>query len=145
VLVAVVVSLLASSLLLLPVAVWLAGRWSLIVPAIELEGASAVGALSRSAHLVRRRWLKVSSLIVVGGALAILVGPLLGVLLILGTDAPLWLVNVVAGLVWAVTMPFVALTTAYAYFDARVRSELAGDPEPVALPAEIELGIARDA
>jgi hypothetical protein len=141
VLAAVAVSLLASSLFLIPVAVWLAGRWALIVPAIELEGASAIGALRRSGRLVQSRWLKVSSLIVAGGALAIVVGPLVGVLLILGTDAPLWLVNVVAGLVYAVTMPFVALTTSYVYFDARVRRELAGEHRPTELPAEIGLGL----
>jgi hypothetical protein len=66
-------------------------------------------------------------------------GPLLGALLILVTDAPFWLVNVVAGVVYAVTMPFVALTTAYVYFDARVRRELAGERGSVQLPAEIEL------
>ena len=36
---ALVVSLLASSIFLIPIAVWLAGRWALIAPAIELEGA----------------------------------------------------------------------------------------------------------
>ena len=41
-------------------------------------------------------------------------------LLILVTDAPFWLVNVIAGVVYAVTMPFVALTTVYVYFDVRV-------------------------
>ena len=59
----------------------------------------------------------------------LVIGPLLGALLILATDAPFWLVNVVAGVVYAVTMPFVALTTAYVYFDARVRDELAGERE----------------
>ena len=44
----------------------------------------------------------------------------------------------VAGLVYAVAMPFVALTTAYVYFDRRVRDELAGEPAPTELPAEIE-------
>src|SRR5262249_22092406 len=83
-----VVSLLASSLFLIPIAIWLAGRWALLVPAIELEGLSAIGGLRRSGRLVGRRWLKVSSLIVAGGALVILAGPLVGVLLILGTDAP---------------------------------------------------------
>jgi predicted membrane metal-binding protein len=136
---ALVVSLLASSLFLIPIAIWLAGRWALLVPAIELEGVSAIGGLRRSGRLVGRRWLKVSSLIVAGGALAILVGPLIGMLLILGTDAPFWLVNVVAGVVYAVTMPFVALTTAYAYFDARVRDELAGERASAELPAEIGL------
>ena len=62
----------------------------------------------------------------------------LGVVLILGTDAPFWLVNVVAGVVYAVTMPFVALTTAYVYFDARVQGALV-EPGPAELPAEIEL------
>jgi hypothetical protein len=47
-------------------------------------------------------------------------------------------VNVVAGVIYAVTMPFVALTTAYVYFDARVRSELARE-QPAELPAEISL------
>jgi hypothetical protein len=134
---AIVVSLVASSLFLIPIAVWLAGRWALIVPVIELEGASAIGGLRRSGRLVRRRWLKVSSLIVAGGALAIVIGPVVGALLILATDAPFWLVNVIAGVVYTVTMPFVALTTAYVYFDARVRGELAGERESAELPAEI--------
>jgi hypothetical protein len=133
------VSLLASTIFLLPIAIWLAGRWALIVPALELEGVSGFGALRRSGRLVRGRWLKVTSLIVAGAALVLVLGPLIGALLILGTSAPLWLVNVVAGVIYAVTMPFVALTTAYVYFDARVRTELAGEGAPARLPAEISL------
>jgi hypothetical protein len=125
----VVISVLASSIFLLPTAVWVAGRWALIAPAIELERVSALGALRRSGQLVRKRWLKVATLIVAGGALVLVGGPLIGVLLILATSAPFWLVNMIAGFVYAVTMPFVALTTAYVYFDARVRTELAGEQE----------------
>jgi hypothetical protein len=136
-----VVSLLAGSLFLIPIAVWLAGRWALLVPAVELERVSTLGALRRSSHLVRRRWLKVASLIVAGGALVLVVGPLVGVLLIIVTDTPFWLVNVVAGIVYAVAMPFVALTTAYVYFDTRVRDKLAGERELGELPAEIQLSI----
>ena len=136
---ALVVSMLATTVLLLPVAIWVAGRWALVVPALELEGGSGFGALRRSRHLVRGRWLKVTSLIVVGAALALVAGPLVGALLILGTSAPFWLVNIVAGVIYAVTMPFVALTTAYVYFDARVRSELAGEGAVAQLPAEISL------
>jgi hypothetical protein len=134
-----VVSLLAGSVFLLPIAIWLAGKWALIAPVAELERTSALGALRRSAQLVRRRWLKVTSLIVVGGALALVAGPLVGMLLILVTDAPFWLVNVVAGFVYAVTMPLVALATAYAYFDARVRDELEPRAARGELPGEIEL------
>jgi hypothetical protein len=135
----IVVSLLASSIFLIPIAVWLAGRWALIAPAVELESLSAARALRRSGRLVRRRWLKVASLIVAGGALVVVAGPLLGVLLILATDAPFWLVNVIAGIVYAVAMPLVALVTAYVYFDARTRGELEAESELTELPAEIEL------
>ena len=45
--------------------------------------------------------------------------------------------NVVAGVIYAVTMPFVALTTTYVYFDRRVADEL-GEPARSELPAEIE-------
>jgi hypothetical protein len=134
-----VVSLLASSLFLLPVAIWLAGRWALVAPTIELEDVNALAGLRRSSRLTRRRWPKVASLIVAGAGVVLVLGPFLGALLILATDAPFWLVNVVAGVVYAVTMPFVAVTTAYVYFDARVQQELAGEPTPFQLPAEIEL------
>ena len=138
---AIAVSLLLSSLFLIPIAVWLAGRWALTVPVVEIERVSAIGALRRSGRLVGRRWLKVASLIVAGGALVLVAGPLVGVGLIILTDVPFWLVNVIAGIVYSVTMPFVALTTAYVYFDVRVRAELAGEREEAELPAEIELSI----
>jgi hypothetical protein len=134
-----VVSLLAGSLILLPIAVWLAIRWALIAPAVELEQLRATGALDRSGKLVRQAWLKVASLTVVAGALALSIGPLVGALLILLTDVSLSLLNVVAGVVYALTIPFVALATAYVYFDARVRAELSPDTELDELPAEIKL------
>ena len=60
---------------------------------------------------------------------------LLGALLILLTDASLPLLNIVAGVVYALAMPFVALATTYVY----VREELAPEPGPHGLPVEIEL------
>ena len=98
-------------------------------------------ALRRSGRLVHTRWLKVASLIVLGGGIVLVAGPLVGVGLILGTDAPFWLVNVVAGVVYALAMPFVALTTAYLYFDARARHEVADETEPTELPAEYGLSV----
>ena len=93
----VAVSLLASSLYLLPIAVWLGGLWALVVPVVELEDGGALAALRRSRRLVRGHWLKVASLVVAGGGLVLVLGPLVGALLILATNAPFWLVNVVAG------------------------------------------------
>jgi hypothetical protein len=135
----VVVSLLGSSLYLLPIAIWLAGRWALVVPVVELEDLGAVASLRRSRLLVRGHWLKVASLVVAGGGLVLLLGPIVGALLILATSAPFWLVNVVAGAIYAVAMPFVALTTAYLYYDCRVRDELHTEETGDRLPAEIGL------
>jgi hypothetical protein len=130
--------LLSASTILFPLAIWLAVRWGLLGQVVELEARTGAGALRRSSELVRGRWLHVASLVGVGTVLALAAGPILGALLILATDAPLPLLNIVAALVYALTLPFVALTTSYVYFDARTRFELqARDPDK--LPAEIEL------
>jgi hypothetical protein len=133
-----VVSLFLTSVFLVPIAVWLAVRWALVVPAVALEGRSALGALRRSRQLVRHGWFKVGSLIVVGAAIAIAAGPVLGALLILLTNVSLAWLNVISGIVYAVAMPFVALATIYVYFDMRVWDELADEPSSKQLPAEIE-------
>ena len=132
-------TILSATAVLLPVAVFLLVRWLLLAPVVELEERSALGSLRRSGTLVRGRWLRVASIVGVGGALALVIGPLVGAVLILLTDAPLPLLNLVSGVVYALAMPFVALTTSYVYFDARTRSELPRAREPESLPAEIEL------
>ncbi|HXV58693.1 MAG TPA: hypothetical protein VD704_12570 [Gaiellaceae bacterium] len=137
VLAVVVVSALAGSLFLIPVAVWLAVRWSLLAPVVALEGVPPLFALRRSGRLVRTAWLKVASLALVSAAVALAAGPLLGAVLILVTSAPLGLVNAVAGVVYAFVIPFVGLTTAYVYFDTRVRAVEEREPQAEELPAEL--------
>ena len=132
-----IVVLLGATGVLLPVAAWLAVRWSLLAPVVELERTSPLAALRRSGELVRGRWLRVGTLVLAAAA-ALALGSVLGALLILVTAAPLPLLNVVAGIVYVLTIPFVALVTAYVYFDARTRAELA-PRTPDELPAEIEL------
>jgi hypothetical protein len=130
---------LTATAVLIPVALWLAVRWSLLAQVVELEGASAMEGLQRSSRLVRGRWFRVASLVGVGLVLALAIGPLVGALLILLTHASLPMLNIVAGIVYALAMPFVAITTTYVYFDARVRAELEPSGVQAELPAEIEL------
>jgi hypothetical protein len=125
--------------ILLPVAIWLAVRWALFAQVAELEDRAAVEALRRSAQLVRGRWLRVASLVGLGAVLALGAGPLVGALLILVTNAPLPLLNVVAGVIYTIAIPFVAVTTTYVYMDARTRAELEPADELDELPAEIQL------
>jgi hypothetical protein len=46
--------------------------------------------------------------------------------------------DLVAGVVYALAMSFVALTTAYVYFDSRVREAVEPEHPSGPLPAEIE-------
>ena len=130
---------LSATAVLIPIALWLAVRWALLAQVVELEGGSGIGALQRSAALVRGRWFRVASLVGVGLVLALALGPLVGALLIVLTDAPLAVLNVVSGVVYALAMPLVAIATTYVYFDARVRDELEPQEASADLPAEIEL------
>ena len=131
---------LSVTVLLLPVAVWLVLRSALLAQVVELEGRSAIEGLKRSAELVREHWFRVASLVGFGALLALLAGPVLGALLILVTDMPLALLNVVAGVIYTFALPFVAVTTCYVYFDARTRFELEPPEDVVERPAEISVG-----
>jgi hypothetical protein len=133
-----VVSLLSVSIFLVPLAIWLVVRWALLVPVAELERHSAVGTLRRSGQLVRLQWFKVGTLVVVATALALVTGPFVGALLILVADLPFGFVNVLAALLYAVAMPFVAITTTYVFFDSLAREALR-EPVPAELPAEVTL------
>jgi hypothetical protein len=55
------------------------------------------------------------------------------------TSVPLGLLNLIAGVVYMLTMPFIALTTMYVYLDTRVGEQLRPPPDPGRLPAQIEL------
>ena len=78
----VLLAALFSTVFLLPVGIVLAVRWALIAPVVVLEDASATSSLRRSGRLVRHEWFKVGSLAVLGAALALIAGPLVGAVLI---------------------------------------------------------------
>jgi hypothetical protein len=119
------VTLLTVVVFLIPLALVLGTAWALVVPCAELEGRGGTGALRRSAGLARRSWFKVLTLVVGGAALVLVIGPVVGVLLLLGTGASFSLVNLVAGVVYALFMPLVGITTVYVYYDALGRERAA--------------------
>ena len=85
---------------------------------------------------MRGRWLRVASLVGLGAVLALAAGPLVGALLILVTTRH-WRCSTGRGVVYALAMPFVALTTAYVYFDARARLELEPRRRTVRAPGRV--------
>ena len=122
---------------LIPVAIWLAVRWSLLAPVVELEDLSRRAALRRSGAIVRSHWIRVGSLVGVSTVISLAAGPLLGALLIFASNSSLALLNLVAGVVYAFTLPFVAIVTTFVYLDVRARHELEDEEAPRELPAEI--------
>jgi hypothetical protein len=133
-----VIGLAGATVLLLPVALVLAVAWTLYMPVIVVEGTTALGGLRRSATLVRRRAVKVAVLLAAAVVFAVALGPVLGLLVLLATDAPFQVVNVIAGTTFAFLSPYIALTMTYAYLDARISAELNDGPAPDVLPAELE-------
>jgi hypothetical protein len=133
-----VISLLLTSFVLFPIAIWIAIHWALVVPVIEIEHTGAIAGLRRSHDLVRLARATVASVGIATVALVFVAGPFLGMLLILVTNIPLTVINLVSGIAFGLAMPFVAMAAVYVYFDARVR-DATRERVPERLPAEIEL------
>lgn len=115
----IVVTVLASSLLGLPVALLLIAFFAVAMPAAVIEGLRVAPAYRRSARLTKgRRWRAVflSALLVwIGFSLP---GALGGILLLL-TGWPFWMSNVVAIVAGSVLMPFAAIGLTLQYYDFR--------------------------
>ena len=136
---AIVVAVLDLTVIGIPFAVWLIVRWSLVAQVVALEDHPARGALRRSGKLVHGHWLRVAMLTLLVTGTGLLLGPVVGTLMLLVTSASFDVVNLAAGLVYAVTLPFVAVATSYLYFDLLVRARLDVRETEVGsiLPAEI--------
>jgi hypothetical protein len=135
----VVVLILELTIIGIPLGIWLLVRWSLLGQVVQLEEQGLWGSLTRSGELVRHHWWRTASIIILVGGLALVAGPVLGILLLLVTSASFNLVNLVAGVVYMVAMPFLAVVTTYLYYDLKVSEVLdaqVGLPSDV-LPAEI--------
>ena len=121
----VLVGLLSLTVVLSPVAVVLILLFALFVPVDRVRGCGRGRVAAPQCRPGPRQLLKTAVLLATSILVAGALGPILGTILILVTGAPFPVANIVAGVTYAVLMPYVALTMAYLYFDARVRSELA--------------------
>jgi hypothetical protein len=120
------------------IGIWLSFRWSLLGQVVMLEDDPQPGVLRRSGRLVGPHWWRTASIGVLVTGLGLLLGPLVGLVLLFITTASFDAINLVSGFVYAVTLPYVAITTTYLYHDLAVRQTMretqvvAGD----VLPAE---------
>ena len=135
----VILAALSLTVVLIPVAIYVVVRGALIAPVIAVERAGAWAAVRRSFRLTRGHSWKVLSLVVAASTFALVIGPLVGVLILLVTGLSLELVNLIAALVYVVVMPLSAIVSAYIYFDLRVREHLgdAAIDRRTVLPSEL--------
>jgi hypothetical protein len=137
-----VVTLLASTLIGIPVAIWLAVRWSMFPQVIAVEGSGTRASLRRSARLVRGSWIKTAIIGFLAVWLPDYLGPFVGALVIFALGVDFEIANFAATLAFLCLLPFGAAMRAYLYHDLRVREahrehELETDG---VLPAETTAG-----
>jgi hypothetical protein len=129
--------LLASTIVGLPIAVWYLGRTAVAVPACVLEDLDARAALRRSKQLVGRHFWRVSALTTLTVAAALFVGPLVGAVVLLETNLPVLLANLIGVGVSAALMPVVGIVITLLFLDLRVRES---EPVPEVLPEPARAG-----
>jgi hypothetical protein len=76
---------------------------------------------------VRGNWWRVAALVLFVTIIALVLGPLVGTLLLFVTTASFNFVNLIAGVVECVVLPFAAIATTYMYFDLLVAQQSEGD------------------
>jgi len=111
------------TVVLIPVAIYLLVRWSLLGVVSGLEDDPEPGVLRRSVTLTRRHWWRTATIAlgITGGAL--LVGPLVGALVLVATSASFAFVNIIAAVVNVAALPFASAALTYLYYDLDAREQ----------------------
>lgn len=105
----------------IPFAVYYFIRTSLFAQACILEDESATGSLRASAQLTRRHWWRTFAFTTLVNVIAILSGPLLGVLILLLTAQSLTFIDVTGSIVYTLVVPYAAIALTLFYFDLQTR------------------------
>jgi hypothetical protein len=127
-----VVSVLASTWWLLPVALFLLAIWAVALPATELEDDGVRRGLLRSRLLTKGHRLRAALLGAFLVWTAFSLPTSLGAVVLLVTGWPFWVTNVIAMLVASVLVPVAAIGLTLLYYDLRARyaepANEAGEP-----------------
>lgn len=106
----------------IPIAAWKYVSWLFVQQEVLFTDKSIREAFRGSSELVRGRWLHTVRVAGVLWLLSIAAGPMLGFALIF-TSFPLFWINVLGSVVFALFIPYVAVGQTLLYFDLQVREE----------------------
>jgi flagellar biosynthesis protein FlhB len=130
-LVGLVVVLIALTIIGIPLAIYLAIRWSFALQIAALERRGPLQAIARSSELVSGSWWRVFGIMLLVGILVAIVGGIVGAIL---GFAPL-----AGSLIVAVFLaPILAIVQILLYHDLRVRRDTANRYTPETLAAELD-------
>jgi hypothetical protein len=103
--------------------VYLAVRWTFLEQAILLDGARVPDAYTTSGRVVKGQWWRTLGITGIVLAVAISLGPIVGVALVLVTSLALPYVNVISALFYMALIPFAAIALTLLYFDLQARED----------------------
>jgi hypothetical protein len=106
----------------IPLAIYLFVRTSLYAQDCVLQHNTAVGSLQGSRQLTRGHWWRTFGFTAVVDVLAIVSGPILGVLVLLLTSRSLTFIDVTGSIIYALVVPYAAIALTLFYFDLGARS-----------------------
>lgn len=107
----------------IPVAVYYFIRTSLFAQTCVLEDQTAIDSLRASARLTRRHWWRTFGFTTLINVVAILSGPLLGVLILLLTSQSLTFIDITGSIVYTLIVPYAAIALTLYYFDLQISAQ----------------------
>jgi hypothetical protein len=105
----------------IPFAIWGFVRTSFFAQVCVFGRCPAYESLARSARLTRGRWWRTFGFTALVDIIAIMSGPILGVVLLVLTSQSLTFVNLTGSIVYALTVPMAAIALTLYWFDLQIR------------------------
>ena len=121
----VVILLLVLTAIGIPLAIYYFIRTSLFAQECVLGDHSATGSLRASAQLTKRHWWRTFAITAFIDVIAVLSGPLLGVVILLLTAQSLTFIDITGSIVYTLVVPWAAIALTLYYFDLQARSNAA--------------------
>jgi hypothetical protein len=119
---ALIVALLHLTIIGIPFAIWKLVGWSFVQQEVVFSDKPIRGAFRGSSDLVRGRWWHTARPVLFLTVITIVAGPMATFALIF-TPFPLFWINVIGSLIFALLIPYVALGYTLLYFDLQARAE----------------------
>jgi hypothetical protein len=89
-----------------------------------IEDLDSRAALRRSKRIVGKHFWRVSALTMLAVGVGLLVGPLIGAFILLGTQVPVLLANLIGLTLTAALMPLIGIAITLLFFDLRTRERV---------------------